>query len=510
MWKSLWMSFCVGCVAQQIPTCTNATGRVQELMCGDVNIAALWREQLIDDRHNAQFHYSRDELAAIAEYFPSDGVGQGPLPNEKQAAILKSILSVTDVLLNMMSSLPLPLKPWQLIRTTQLTSIFKRFNNRYQTYLSNPTTPLLNVIPKWYHGFYSDITESLKNGTVFPDKQPSGRNFSTIWWDHKPGAHYGPYWVSYDRRLEDRDLSFSFYPSVGDGNCSSWYIAFPPSPTIPLFTEQGKVNFVDWVVDSDHMQTFTTLLKQYLNVNEVETVLNATINSDEARLQDVIVKLSKVYSSDRANLITSITLQPTWGNYTETEQFEIAYNWCAAKICLSGAESAANMAASLNSLESGTILQTWGFTNEYTSRLQKFMLIVEQGDDNTLPVVADIQLDAQIGVTMNYPLHVPLKRQLSEHVVGVNSTHLPLSIFTMRGSGYSELGVPVVQVFGTIVNFTISDSVPDINQLIADGKWEHRLPKFPFERWSNDCGGQFCQSICEYQGPNGGCAFRNY
>eukprot|EP01060_Flectonema_neradi_P025366 TRINITY_DN3418_c0_g1_i10.p1 TRINITY_DN3418_c0_g1~~TRINITY_DN3418_c0_g1_i10.p1 ORF type:complete len:517 (+),score=101.39 TRINITY_DN3418_c0_g1_i10:685-2235(+) len=503
----------IGCVVGQpvIPTC-NATGEVEKLMCSDLNIATLWIQELIDDTHNGQFFYDRDQLAAIASFFPSDGVGKGPIPNNKQAELLVSIMTVSEVLLNMTTSIS-PLQPWQVARVTELKSIHTRFSNLYQRYLKDPSAEMINVIPKWYHGFYSDIASSLEKKEVQPDVQQSGRNFSSIWWDHKPGAFYGPFWVSVDSEVENRNLNYSFYPSVGDGNRSSWYIAFEPEPPVTLFTDQGEVYFSNWIIDGpSQMQNFTTLLRTYLTPVEVDAVLQKTIYSSEARVQDVVIKLARVYSFDRANLITSVTLLPTWGNYTSgLFSGGIGYNWCASKICLGGYQSASNMKVALSSLESGTILQTWGYTNELESSMPKLMLIVKQGE---YPIVADVQLDfdtnAERVYPRDYPRHVPLLRTVSDEVNISNSTHIALNTLSLRSVGFHELGISVVQVFGTLSNNTITESVtPDINQFVANGKWEHRLPKFPYQTWSNDCGGDFCGPFCHYQTPFGQCLFRD-
>ena len=496
--------------AAQTPVC-NMTDPVQHLMCNDANAGALWLGELIDDRHNAQFTYSREELRAIAAHFPSEGVSRGRQSNARQAALLTTILQMTEVLLAMTASLPQPLSAWQERRAAQLSSIHARFLTRQQAYLADPTKPLINVIPKWYHGYYDNVEKSLQNKAVTPDMQPSGRNFSSIWIDHKPGEFYGPVWTSYDSGIESREMRNSYYASAGDGNMSSWYMAFLPTPALPLFTDDGKLNAVEWVYGSEtELANLTAMAHKHLTSAEAAAMLSTAISSQEARLQDVVTKLARVYSADRANLIAAVTLLPQWAQYTRLEYgFIPGFNWCSAKVCLQGADSAENMAVAVSSLPKGTILQTWGNGDEISSILPKFLIVVEAAADGALPVVVDVELDISFITPGKYPVYEPLRRRISRTAYENNATTFLLSNFAHRRHVFETFGVSTVQVFGTVDPSVDISKVPDVYKVMADGLWEDRTPVFPYEYWSNDCGGAFCQGVCEYgdEGPDSYCVF---
>eukprot|EP00755_Sulcionema_specki_P019147 Sspe_Gene.68697::Locus_40506_Transcript_1_1_Confidence_1.000_Length_2281::g.68697::m.68697 len=474
------------------PTCTSGD-KVLGLMCADLNFARLLEVEAIDDRHNAQFLYTRQQLQAIAAQFPADDVSWGSATSDQEQETLRqSVRRVVTVLLEMAASIQ-QLEPWQEHRVALLKSIQQRFEG----------TPR---IPKWYHGFYTRLTDTLGNGTVQPDKK-GDRSFSDIWFDHKPGAFYGPYWMAVDWDIEMRNLSCSFYPSVGDRNRSSWYISTTPTPPLPLFTPDGGLNSVGWVVENqEHLHNFTELVRSHLPDAKAQKILGSVVLADEARLQDVVVKLGRVYSFDRANLVAEMVVLPQWAGYTPTPWTPQEFNWCSAKVCLNGVSSRDNTITSLSTLHEGTILRTWGYGDEIVSNMPKFLLVVKEASEGRLPVVADVLFDRYPG-SNTAPTRRVLVRQLVNDSYTRNATHVSINIFSPRCCGFHPLAVSTVQVFGSVRDTLNTSMVPDVNRLVADGLWNDAVPVFPYSEYSGDCGSQFCSGVCDRLGPDTMCLF---
>lgn len=165
-----------------------------QLMCEDDNILRLLMTQTTiagqyvgqyaspsayaADKVNQQFTYSRHQLEAIAELFPSDPVSWGSaVSNDKQAVLLQGIVNITHALLLQFSNIQMHPQPWQTERVASITKIHTRYQRVYANYLANPDAPLVNVIPKWYHGFYNNVGSALKNRSYTPDDGFNNRTF---------------------------------------------------------------------------------------------------------------------------------------------------------------------------------------------------------------------------------------------------------------------------------------------------------------------------------------------
>eukprot|EP00466_Bigelowiella_natans_P007743 jgi/Bigna1/131762/aug1.15_g6470 len=388
---------------------------------------------------------SNDDSPVIAELFPSELTSWTSVVSDKRKVeILYSILNVTEALMSTMPSIS-NLEKWQKKRIKHIESI----RSRHQ---KNPELPIRNAIPKWYHGFFLQP----------PRRVPQAKG---------------------DWELEKRNLTYSLYPFENDGFKSSWYLAFEPDPTIPLFVSDGSIECVDWIVeDESHIANFTLLLDKYLSPAEQKAVLNSVVFSDEARLQDVIIKLARVYSFDRANLVSEVTVLPLWTNYSPANYPVVhGFNWCAAKICLNGASSPDNLATSLGSLRRGDIIRTWGYGDE----------------------ISNVTLDVDtVHCKTDYFTRQVLVRRVSEGDFLANSTHIPTTAFSARSIRFNSKAVGVVQLFGTVPESVLNRTDIDINVLIADGKWEDSVASFPYEAWGWECGSSFCLSLWSNQEPS--------
>ena len=331
-----------------------------QLMCEDDNILRLLMTQTTiagqyvgqyaspsayaADKVNQQFTYSRHQLEAIAELFPSDPVSWGSaVSNDKQAVLLQGIVNITHALLLQFSNIQMHPQPWQTERVASITKIHTRYQRVYANYLANPDAPLVNVIPKWYHGFYNNVGSALKNRSYTPDDGFHNRTFTESWFDHKPNYLYGPIWVSMDWRLEPplHNLNRSFYALSNDGFYSSWYIS--TNSYLAMFLGGGPnastPNAVNWVRSTGppfhrpsspfspppllilplsrippslspsplctctcasqilnstkDLANFTALTKQYLTAAQQQSVLERVIYAPEAILLATIVKLAR-------------------------------------------------------------------------------------------------------------------------------------------------------------------------------------------------------------------------
>jgi hypothetical protein len=486
-----------------------------QLMCKDENVFNLWTEEGFGDMTNQQFSYSRSQLQGIAELFPADPVSWGSaVPNSKQAALLLGILNVTGVLLLQFDNFFRTPWPWQVDRAALVKKLHLRYLAVYNGYLANPEVPLINVIPKWSHGFYSNVEVALKNRSYTPDVGFNNRTFSNLWLDHKANDLYGPVWASFDWQIElpRHNLTQSFYALFNDGYYSSWYISL--SSYLPMFMDGGRTvapgegstpNAVNWVLNSTaDLANFTALVKQYLTPSQQRAVLAALIYKPEADLLTTIVKLARVYSFDRANLVAEVVVLPLWSGFPNTE-FETTPNWCAPRVNLGGIQSQEALYGAVSSLLTGDIIRIWGFGDEVFSEMPKFLLVAEAATPTKGAIIEDVWFDiAEKGYSPDWPrpTRTPVRREVSLHNRST-ATVMHVDEFEERSEYYTNTSMSIVQVFGTLIapngsfayNLGGSSAVVDINQQVADGKWHDRAARPPLETWGFDSAHRFCNAL---------------
>jgi hypothetical protein len=488
-------------------------------MCHDDNVFGLWGVEAYGDSDNQQFTYSRSALQRIAELFPADPVGWGSaVPNAKQAALLLGILNITHTLLlqfdNWHANFLGKPAPWQEERAALVKKIQRRYQKVYDDYLANPDVPLVNMIPKWNHGFYANVALALENRSYTPDRGFQNRTFDDVWFDHKPNNLYGPVWASFDWRLEPplQDLTRSFYALFNDRLYSSWYITL--TSYLPMFLgdsnspdDEGSVpNAVNWILNSSaDLSNFTALTKQYLTPAQQTAVMAKVIYKAEADLLTTIVKLARVYSFDRANLVAEVVVLPQWTGYPDTGGFGPP-NWCTPRINLGGVHSDSTLYASVSSLQTGDILQMWGFADEVFSELPKFLLVSKAATPTSGAIIEDVWLDiAEKGdgaPTWPRPTRTPVRREVSLDKPS-DPTTMSIVEFEERGQPYhSNTSMSIVQLFGTLVapdgnlSLDLLGAAPvDVNRLIANGQWHDREARPPLETWGFDSAHRFCRCM---------------
>jgi hypothetical protein len=189
--------------------------------------------------------------------------------------------------------------------------------------------------------------------------------FTQIWWADSPLALYGPVWAAFGgspEQLQSANTSLfrSFYPLVNDNYVAQWYLAMPTNASLfSIYKAQ------QYIVRTEALESFYQLLSATLSPAQALHIREITISWEQALIESSVLKLARVYSFDRANVLAEVAALPAWQGLDLTYNKFTPPQWCAMqRHCLRATESSQSMETALQQLPNNTLLCVWELTDE--------------------------------------------------------------------------------------------------------------------------------------------------